>query len=130
LTQEESETLVSYLLDIDDLPDSAKNRILERSEGNPFFLEEIVRRLIDERVLVRRGERWAGTEGLADISVPDTVQAVILARLDLLSAPERYVIQQAGDHDYYASPERENMDPDPARHLAGTETKLMTSVLK
>jgi hypothetical protein len=95
LTHEESETLVSYLLDIDELPDSAKNRILERSEGNPFFLEEIVRRLIDERVLVRRGERWAGTEGLADISVPDTVQAVILARLDLLSAPERYVIQRA-----------------------------------
>jgi hypothetical protein len=38
LTQEESETLVSYLLDIDDLPDSAKNRILERSEGEiPSF---------------------------------------------------------------------------------------------
>jgi NIPSNAP len=36
---------------------------------------------------------------------------------------------RARDHDYYASPERENMDPDPARHLAGTETKLMISVL-
>jgi class 3 adenylate cyclase len=95
LTHEESERLVSYLLDIDELPESAKNRILERSEGNPFFLEEIVRRLIDEGVLVRRGERWAGSEGIADISVPDTVQAVILARLDLLSAPERHVIQQA-----------------------------------
>ncbi|MGH2817171.1 MAG: NIPSNAP family protein [Actinomycetota bacterium] len=35
----------------------------------------------------------------------------------------------ARDDDYYASPERENMDPDPARHLASTETKLMTSVL-
>ena len=35
----------------------------------------------------------------------------------------------ARNDDYYASPERENMDPDPARHLASTETKLMTSVL-
>jgi class 3 adenylate cyclase len=95
LTQGETETLVSYLLDIDELPESATNRILERSEGNPFFLEEIVRHLIDEGALVRRGERWAGSEGIADISVPDTVQAVILARLDLLSAAERHVIQQA-----------------------------------
>jgi class 3 adenylate cyclase/tetratricopeptide (TPR) repeat protein len=95
LTQGESETLVSHLLDIDDLPESATNRILERSEGNPFFLEEIVRRLIDEGALVRRGERWAGAKGIADISVPDTVQAVILARLDLLSTGERHVIQQA-----------------------------------
>ena len=44
--------MVRLLLDIDDLGDGLRERILERAEGNPFFLEEIVRRLIDEQLIV------------------------------------------------------------------------------
>ena len=58
LTAVESDRLVGLLLSVADLPPSVHERILERAEGNPFFLEEIVRHLIDEGVIVREGRRW------------------------------------------------------------------------
>ena len=60
--------------------------ILERSEGNPFFLEEIVRHLIDDGLLVATDGRWRARAGIERVEIPDNVQAVILARLDLLCA--------------------------------------------
>ena len=55
--------LVTLLLDVDDLPRSLHARILERAEGNPFFLEEILRRFIDERARRARGRALAGAAG-------------------------------------------------------------------
>jgi class 3 adenylate cyclase len=95
LNHEESERLVSLLLDVDELPGDLRGRMLERSEGNPFYLEEIVHQLIDEGLLQRVDERWRAREGIADVEIPDTVQAVILARLDLLEPEERGVAQAA-----------------------------------
>ena len=95
MSHDEGERLVSLLLDVDELPPDLRRRMLERSEGNPFFLEEIVRQLIDEGLLLRVGERWRARDGIADVEIPDTVQAVILARLDLLAPGERGVTQAA-----------------------------------
>src|SRR5262249_46473525 len=95
LTAEESSLLVSLLLDVDSLPDVTRRGILERSEGNPFFLEEIIRRLIDEELIVHEGGRWFAREEIRAVDLPDSVQAVILARLDLLSAEEKRVAQRA-----------------------------------
>ena len=62
LSLSDARQLASLLLDIDDLPEVVRARILERAEGNPFFLEEILRQLIDEQRIVRDGNRWrAGT---------------------------------------------------------------------
>jgi hypothetical protein len=94
LSGEESARLVAFLLDIDELS-SLRQRILERSEGNPFYLEEIVRHLVDEGLLARNGDRWHARTGIEDVEIPDTVQAVILARLDLLSPEEKRVAQRA-----------------------------------
>ena len=94
LSGDESARLVELLLDVGALSD-LRRRILERSEGNPFYLEEIVRHLIDEELLVRAGDRWRAGEGIDDVEIPDTVQAVILARLDLLSLEEKRVAQRA-----------------------------------
>jgi len=80
LGPDEADRLVGLLLDIDDLPASLRQRILERGEGNPFFLEEILRRLIDEGRLVRDGERWRATSRARDVEIPDTIQAVLAAR--------------------------------------------------
>ena len=95
LTPEQSTELVSLLLDVDELPGALRQRILERSEGNPFYLEEIVRRLIDEELIVHEGGRWVARETVADVEIPDTVQGVILARIDLLSPAERRALQLA-----------------------------------
>ena len=91
----ESERLVSLLLDTEELPERARESILARAEGNPFFLEEIVRRLIDERLIERVDERWHVPSELVDLEIPETVQGVILARIDLLSPIERRALQRA-----------------------------------
>lgn len=95
LSAEDSSLLVSLLLEIESLPDATRSGILERSEGNPFFLEEIVRHLIDEGALVRDEGRWRAREEILALDLPDSVQAVILARLDLLAADEKRAAQRA-----------------------------------
>jgi class 3 adenylate cyclase/tetratricopeptide (TPR) repeat protein len=95
LSPDDGLALVSALLDVEELPVELRDRILDRAEGNPFFLEEIVRRLIDEGHLVRSAGRWSARGSIAEIVIPDTVQSVILARLDLLSPDERRVAQRA-----------------------------------
>ena len=60
LSMADARRLASLLLDIDDLPDLVRAKILERAEGNPFFLEEILRQLIDEEHIVRRRRALAG----------------------------------------------------------------------
>ena len=57
LAPEDTERLADNLLRVSDLPEGLRARVLERAEGNPFFLEEILRTLIEEGVLRREGER-------------------------------------------------------------------------
>ena len=95
LTAEESEDLMRALLDIDDLPTSVHAQILERAGGNPFFLEEIVRQLVDGGHVVRQGERWRATGEVDTVEIPDTVQAVLAARIDLLEPAPRGALQAA-----------------------------------
>jgi predicted ATPase len=73
LPEDAAAELVSHLLDVDGLRDDARAQILARAEGNPFFLEEILRQLIDERKIVRENGRWRMREELSPFELPDTV---------------------------------------------------------
>lgn len=95
LSIQDADRLVGFLLAIEDLPSAVHDRILARAEGNPFFLEEIIRRLIDEGRIVRRNERWRAVSEIDDIEIPDTVQAVLAARIDLLATEEKRTLQSA-----------------------------------
>jgi len=95
LSVEDADTLIGFLLAVEDLPRSVHARILERAEGNPFFLEEIVRHLIDEGSIVRAGDRWHAAPGIGDVEIPDTVQGVLAARIDLLEPVEKRALQRA-----------------------------------
>jgi tetratricopeptide (TPR) repeat protein len=95
LTQDESDRLIRLLLTIDDLPPSTHGRILERAEGNPFYLEEIVRSLIDGGFLVHEDGRWSATSGIELVDIPDTVQAVLASRIDLLDPGDKRALQAA-----------------------------------
>jgi class 3 adenylate cyclase/tetratricopeptide (TPR) repeat protein len=95
LTAEEANELVSLLLSVDDLPPSVHDRILERVEGNPFYLEEVIRGLIDAGLIVREADRWRATEGVEDVEIPDTVQAVLASRIDLLDPQDKRILQAA-----------------------------------
>ncbi|HEY0417499.1 MAG TPA: AAA family ATPase [Gaiellaceae bacterium] len=95
LPEEAAAELVSHLLDVDGLPDATRAQILGRAEGNPFFLEEILRQLIDEGRIVRADGRWRATDELARFELPDTVQGVLAARIDLLRPREKRTLQHA-----------------------------------
>jgi class 3 adenylate cyclase len=95
LAPDEARRLVGLLLSVADLPASLYERILERAEGNPFFLEEILRRLIDEGLIRREGERWRAAPGIETIELPDSVQGVLASRIDLLAPADKHVLQAA-----------------------------------
>jgi class 3 adenylate cyclase/tetratricopeptide (TPR) repeat protein len=95
LTAEQSDRLVRSLLTVDDLPPSVRERILQRAEGNPFFLEEIIRRLIDGGVLTHDGEHWRASSTADAFEIPDTVQGVLAARIDLLDPSDKRILQAA-----------------------------------
>ncbi|HYG71148.1 MAG TPA: hypothetical protein VEC15_02525, partial [Actinomycetota bacterium] len=95
LSPDDADRLVRHLLTIDDLPPTVRNRILERAEGNPFFLEEIVRHLIDDGLIVREAGRWRAQARIAEVEIPDTVQAVLAARIDILPPDDKQALQRA-----------------------------------
>jgi class 3 adenylate cyclase/tetratricopeptide (TPR) repeat protein len=73
-----------------------KRIIVERSEGNPLFVEEIVRKLIDDGVLrATAASRWEEARTVAEIDLPRSVQGLIAARLDGLPEDEKAVLQDA-----------------------------------
>src|SRR5207245_2126728 len=78
-----------------DCPDPIRRLILERAEGNPFFVEELIATLVDRAVLARSNGGWRFGELPAGFSVPDTVQAVLAARIDLLPELEKSALQAA-----------------------------------
>ncbi len=69
-----------------------KRLIIERTEGNPFFMEETVQVLLDEGALVRNGSMRL-TRPLAELKIPPTVQAILAARIDRLPAAEKDLLQ-------------------------------------
>jgi hypothetical protein len=78
-----------------ELPPDVRAAIVERAEGNPFFVEELLATLIDRGVLLRQNGGWAFTELPEGFEVPDSVQAVLAARIDLLPATEKSALQAA-----------------------------------
>src|SRR5207245_1566698 len=67
LSPTETKTLISRLLDVDDLPEELRARVVQRSEGNPLFCEEFLRMLIDEGRVERVDDRWRATATAADV---------------------------------------------------------------
>ncbi|HLW48532.1 MAG TPA: tetratricopeptide repeat protein [bacterium] len=91
----ESRELILGVLRGRPVPAAFPDLVLERAEGNPLFIEEILRTLLEQGVLVDDGSRWALTVPLARITIPDSVQAVIEARIDALPGPEKQLLQTA-----------------------------------
>lgn len=95
LTVDASRTLVKELLGGFELPEFLATEILDKSEGNPFFLEEVLRSLIEAGGLVLEGSKWTVTSLTGTSRVPDTLQGVLLSRLDRLSEELKQLVQKA-----------------------------------
>jgi class 3 adenylate cyclase len=78
-----------------DLPGTIRDLMVERAEGNPFFIEELIGTFIDRGVLSRSNGSWQFGELPAGFTIPDSVQAVLAARIDLLPAAEKAALQAA-----------------------------------
>ena len=95
LSNVDSNLLLSSLLTAEDLPPKIKGTILEKAGGNPLYLEEVIRSIIDDRTIEKHNGRWLVARELEDIEVPDTVQEVIMARIDRLQVKPKFVLQCA-----------------------------------
>ncbi|MFL6193861.1 MAG: adenylate/guanylate cyclase domain-containing protein [Thermoanaerobaculia bacterium] len=82
LTAQDSLSVVNAVLRRSQLPDDLARTVLDKAEGNPFFLEEITRCLVERSTL-------------ADVSVPDTIQGVLMARIDRLPEEHKRILQTA-----------------------------------
>ncbi|MBV8360869.1 MAG: AAA family ATPase, partial [Deltaproteobacteria bacterium] len=92
LGQEGAEQMVSMLIGDDSSLAPVRRLVIERTEGNPFFIEEIIQALFEEGVLARNGEvRLA--KSLSETKVPATVQGVLASRIDRLSPAEKDLLQ-------------------------------------
>src|SRR5690349_149569 len=89
------DALLNGLLDGMRLPGHLRTRIMAASDGNPLFVEELVRMLIDDDILVRTDEGWVATAELTDLVIPPSVTAILASRLDRLEPSERALIQRA-----------------------------------
>ena len=94
LSGEETAELARARLGAKSLPTDLQALILERSGGNPLFAEELVRLLEDRGLLESRGGK-VGLRPGAEVPMPDSIGALIAARLDLLSAERKMLLADA-----------------------------------
>jgi class 3 adenylate cyclase len=78
-----------------ELPEPLREMVIERAEGNPFFVEELVASLIDQGILERANGGWVSRELQPELTIPDSVQAVLAARIDLLAPAEKAALEAA-----------------------------------
>jgi class 3 adenylate cyclase/tetratricopeptide (TPR) repeat protein len=103
LSHSESNELVNRLLAVAKIPDALRNNILDKSDGNPFFIEEVVRTLVENGVVIPEDRLvdgqtiryWVATSDGSDFSIPDNLQSLLAARMDRLEEATRATLQLA-----------------------------------
>ena len=95
LSFDASVLLVRNILGGLSLDPALEQKIVGKTGGNPFFVEEIVRDLVDRGDLVKSGDRYIGNRPLHQLEIPDTVQGVLAARMDRLSEDLKQTMQVA-----------------------------------
>lgn len=93
LSQQAAEELCHRLLGMA-LPSALRDVVLEKAEGNPFYVEELLATLLDRGLLFRDGDTWLAHD-IGDFVAPDSVQSILAARIDLLPATEKLALQVA-----------------------------------
>ncbi len=95
LSPTECTDLMNNLLDIKNLPARIRQVIIQKADGNPFFLEEIMMTLIDKGAVRPENGHWKAASSIETIAIPDTIQGVIMARIDRLDEEVKQVLKSA-----------------------------------
>jgi class 3 adenylate cyclase/tetratricopeptide (TPR) repeat protein len=93
LSNRESLMMVFYLLTTEELDNDLENLILEKTEGVPFFIEEFVRSLKDLKLVEKKDGKFCLVTEYQDLTIPSTIQDVIMARVDSLPEGAKEVLQ-------------------------------------
>jgi class 3 adenylate cyclase/tetratricopeptide (TPR) repeat protein len=95
LNDQISEKLINSMLNISGLHHTVIEQIVQRTGGNPFFIEEVLRSFIDEGVFIQTNGRFEVTEKINSITVPYTIHDVLMARIDRLENGTRNLVKIA-----------------------------------
>lgn len=95
LERDDARALVSALLDIDGVSGSLAEQILDQAKGNPFYVEELIRSLIQRGAISRNGGGWQTTTDDIALEVPPSVEGVLMARFDRLPSDTRRAAKAA-----------------------------------
>ncbi len=97
LSKAESQQLVLEILQkLPEIPTDLSDLIVERAEGNPFYVEELIKVLIDDGVIIAGEDSWQLRRNqLSDLRVPPNITSVVQSRLDRLTKMERVTLQRA-----------------------------------
>ena len=95
LTAPETCAMACGLLHVKKIDAALEALIQKKTEGNPFYVEEVTRSLMETGALRRSNGSYALSNNAADVHVPDSIQEIILARLDRLDGPAREALQVA-----------------------------------
>ena len=90
LSEAESLAMAGRVLGSEQFPEELQTVLMDKAEGVPLFIEELTKTLLDLGVLRREDGGYRMVKGLADVNVPDTIQAIIMARLDRLGRTETH----------------------------------------
>jgi tetratricopeptide (TPR) repeat protein len=97
LTETQSQELIDHLIGANTLPKETSQLIIHNAAGNPYYILELIRSLIARDVLVRDegNGAWHVTRSVTSLDLPDSLQRLLVARIDRLSIQERIVLQVA-----------------------------------
>jgi len=95
LDEEMSEVLVNNMLKSNTLPNAVREQIVKRASGNPFFLEEVVRSLIDQGAVVLRHGVFEVTDKIETVFIPQKINELLMARIDRLDEKTRHLVKVA-----------------------------------
>jgi tetratricopeptide (TPR) repeat protein len=95
LSAGQSDELIGAFLPVPEMTEAQRRRILRNTEGNPLFMQEVARALIDGGVVERGDDGWRLTGDTTEIVIPETIQSLITVGLDRLSESTRRTVQTA-----------------------------------
>ena len=93
LSNRESLVMMAHLLSANDIDTELQQLILEKTEGVPFFIEEFVKSLKDLKIIDKENNCYYLTRDVGDISIPSTIQDVVMARVDSLPEDAKRMLQ-------------------------------------
>jgi len=93
LSNRESLTMLAHYLETDKIDKNIEELTLEKTEGIPFFIEEFIKSLLEQKIIGIRGNGYSFVKDIREVTVPSTIQDVIMSRVDSLPEAAKSILQ-------------------------------------